>query len=72
MDGGSKDATCSLLAPYRRHFAHFESAKDRGQSDAIARGFDHSTGEIMGYLNSDDMLAPDTLHFVADYFNAPS
>jgi glycosyltransferase involved in cell wall biosynthesis len=70
MDGGSKDATCSILAPYRSHFAYFASEKDGGQADAIARGFERCTGEIMGYLNSDDMLAPDTLHFVADYFQA--
>jgi glycosyltransferase involved in cell wall biosynthesis len=70
MDGGSRDATCNVLAPYREHFAHFVSEKDRGQADAIARGFERSTGEIMGYLNSDDMLAPDALHFVADYFAA--
>src|SRR5437763_5239906 len=65
MDGGSKDATCAILAPYRPYFAHFVSQRDRGQADAIARGFEHTTGDIMGYLNSDDMLAPDALHFVA-------
>lgn len=70
MDGGSTDQTCAILAPYRQHFAHFVSAKDGGQADAIARGFERSTGDIMGYLNSDDMLAPDALHYVADYFHA--
>jgi glycosyltransferase involved in cell wall biosynthesis len=69
MDGGSKDATANILAPYRHYFTHFESQKDNGQADALARGFEHTTGEIMGYLNSDDMLAPGTLDFVADYFN---
>jgi len=69
MDGGSKDATCSILAPYRKHFAHFVSQKDGGQADAIARGFERCTGDIMGYLNSDDMLAPGALHFVAEFFN---
>src|SRR5947209_3866359 len=69
MDGGSKDATCDILAPYRRYFSHFVSQKDGGQAEAIARGFERSTGDIMGYLNSDDMLAPEALHFVADYFN---
>jgi glycosyltransferase involved in cell wall biosynthesis len=70
MDGGSKDATREILEPYRPRFAHFVSEKDRGQADALARGFERTTGEIMGYLNSDDVLAPGALHFVADYFAA--
>jgi glycosyltransferase involved in cell wall biosynthesis len=68
MDGGSTDATARVLAPYRSLFSHYVSEKDRGQADALARGFERTTGDIMGYLNSDDMLAPDALHFVAEYF----
>ena len=68
MDGGSKDQTCEVLDRYSDWFAHYVSEKDKGQADAIARGFEKSTGEIMAYLNSDDMLAPGTLQFVARYF----
>ena len=68
MDGGSTDDTVRRLAPYRARFAHFQSAKDSGQSAAIAEGFRRSSGEIMAYLNSDDILLPGTLAFVADYF----
>lgn len=68
MDGGSTDGTQEVLEPYRDRFAHYESARDKGQSDAIHRGFNHATGEIMAYLNSDDMLAPGALQFVARYF----
>jgi glycosyltransferase involved in cell wall biosynthesis len=68
MDGGSKDGTLDVLEPYRDRFAHFVSERDNGQSDAIARGFERTTGEIMAYLNSDDMLAPGTLRWVADFF----
>ena len=68
MDGGSNDSTLAAVAPYRDRFAHFESAKDKGQADAVARGFGHCTGEIMAYLNSDDMLAPGALMTVAQYF----
>ena len=49
-------------------FAYYVSEKDKGQGDAVSRGFERCTGEIMAYLNSDDMLAPDALQFVADYF----
>jgi glycosyltransferase involved in cell wall biosynthesis len=68
MDGGSKDGTMDVLAPYADRFAYLVSERDKGQSDAISRGFERSTGEIMAYLNSDDMLAPGTLSFVARYF----
>jgi glycosyltransferase involved in cell wall biosynthesis len=68
MDGGSSDGTMDVLAPYADRFAHLVSARDKGQSDAISRGFARSSGEIMAYLNSDDMLAPGTLRFVARYF----
>jgi glycosyltransferase involved in cell wall biosynthesis len=68
MDGGSNDGTVERLAPYRARFAHFQSARDDGQSAAIAAGFERATGDILGYLNSDDVLLPGTLNFVADYF----
>ena len=68
MDGGSTDGTQKVLEPYAERFAHYTSEKDKGQADAIHRGFERSTGEIMAYLNSDDMLAPGTLQFVARYF----
>jgi glycosyltransferase involved in cell wall biosynthesis len=68
MDGGSRDATADIIRKYRPHLKYAESKKDKGQADAVVRGFRHSTGEIMAYLNSDDMLAPGALQFVAQYF----
>ncbi len=68
MDGGSRDATVDVIRKYRSELKHAESKKDKGQADAVVRGFRHSTGEIMAYLNSDDMLAPGALEFVAQYF----
>ncbi len=68
MDGGSDDGTADVLAHYRDRFAHFVSERDGGQSDAIRRGFERSTGDVMAWLNSDDLLAPGALHFVARYF----
>jgi glycosyltransferase involved in cell wall biosynthesis len=67
-DGGSKDGTMDVLAPYAPRLAHLVSEKDKGQADAIHKGFARCTGDIMAYLNSDDMLAPGTLHFVAKFF----
>jgi glycosyltransferase involved in cell wall biosynthesis len=68
MDGGSTDGSAEILARYREFFSHFESAKDGGQADAVRRGFERTSGEIMGYLNSDDLLAPGALAFVARFF----
>jgi glycosyltransferase involved in cell wall biosynthesis len=68
MDGGSTDQTPEILDRYRTQVSHVESAPDRGQADAVARGFARTTGEIMAYLNSDDLLAPGTLDFVGRYF----
>ncbi len=68
MDGGSTDDTLDRIAPYMEQFSYFVSQPDGGQADAIANGFARSSGEIMAYLNSDDLLAPDALHFVANFF----
>lgn len=68
MDGGSTDETLERIEPYKDRFAHFESGPDGGQSAAIAKGFEKSTGQIMCYLNSDDVLLPGALNFVASYF----
>jgi glycosyltransferase involved in cell wall biosynthesis len=70
MDGGSTDGSREILDRYADRFAHYQSQKDGGQSDAIHQGFARSSGEIMAYLNSDDLLAPGALHFVAEYFAA--
>src|SRR5262249_22750677 len=68
MDGGSPDNTPEIIRKYRPWLTYAESKKDKGQADAVVRGFRHSTGEIMAYLNSDDMLAPGALEFVAEFF----
>ncbi|MCJ7684758.1 MAG: glycosyltransferase [Desulfobacteraceae bacterium] len=63
VDGGSTDQTLQVLKPYR----HLKviSEPDRGQADAINKGFRMTTGEIRGYLNSDDTLLPNALHSIA-------
>src|SRR6266436_2816008 len=69
MDGGSTDDTLEVLQPYIRYFHYFHSGPDSGQADAIARAFDRTSGDILAYLNSDDLLAPGTLNFIAEYFD---
>lgn len=67
-DGGSTDQTKEIIDKYRSKLAYYKSSKDKGQTNAINIGFSHSTGGIMAYLNSDDMLMPGALHFVNNYF----
>jgi glycosyltransferase involved in cell wall biosynthesis len=68
MDGGSTDGSAGIIRRYAPRLAHWESAPDRGQADAIFRGFERGTGEILGWLNSDDLLLPGALAAVADWF----
>ncbi len=70
QDGGSADGTTEVLEHYQDRLARWESAQDRGQSHALNLGFRHATGELLAYLNSDDLLLPGSLHYVARYFAA--
>ncbi len=73
QDGGSKDRSMDVVARYADRLHHSESVKDNGQADAIVRGFRHITGalapaDVMAWLNSDDLVGPGVLRFVAEYF----
>lgn len=68
QDGGSIDNSISIIERFQHQLAHWESKKDNGQSHALNLGFQHATGEIMAYLNSDDLLLSGALHYVANYF----
>jgi glycosyltransferase involved in cell wall biosynthesis len=72
IDGGSKDNSTEIIEKYKQHFAYAISEKDKGQSDAVNKGFEKSTGEIIGWLNSDDYLAPGALEAVRIAFADPS
>src|SRR5262245_45165552 len=66
-DGGSTDGTTQLLESYGDRIA-WRSGRDTGQGSAINRGFTRIDGEIMAYLNSDDILLPGALAYVAQTF----
>ncbi len=68
IDGGSSDDSPAILARYRSGIAHAESAPDRGIGHALNKGFARSTGEIMGWLNADDVLMPGALAIVGQIF----
>ena len=66
-DGGSADETIQILKSYGNKL-QWRSEPDTGQANAINRGFREVTGDIMGYLNSDDTLLPGTLAYIAKAF----
>ena len=68
MDGGSNDGTTAVIERYHNQLTHYESVKDNGQSDAINRGFEHASGDILGWLNGDDILLPGALNYIAHFF----
>jgi len=71
MDGGSNDSTLDVLNRYRPYLAHVTSAPDKGQSQAINRGFQRATGDIFAWLNSDDYYLPGALAKVVKIFSDP-
>ncbi len=67
MDGGSTDETVDILKKYDDKII-WTSEPDKGQTDAINKGIRRSTGDIIGYLNSDDTYEPEAFTTVANFF----
>ncbi len=61
FDAGSSDGTREILKRYEAGLAYWESAPDRGQADAINKGWRRATGKYVWWLNADDLLMPDSL-----------
>ena len=66
MDGGSTDNTVEVIMKYADKITFWVSEKDKGQADAINRGFKKATGDILCWLNSDDYYFSETLKYVAE------
>lgn len=69
IDGGSQDDSISIIKKYSKKLAYWVSEPDKGQSDALNKGFSKTSGEIMTWLNSDDVLMPGILNLVANIFS---
>jgi glycosyltransferase involved in cell wall biosynthesis len=68
VDGGSRDETVQRIREHEAQLAWWVSEPDGGQTDALVKGFARCTGEVMGWLCSDDLLLPGALDRVGRYF----
>ena len=69
MDGGSTDNTLEIIERYRDRIDIMISEKDKGQTDAINKGFKRATGELVGWVNSDDLLYPDCVEKIVQLYH---
>lgn len=68
IDGGSTDGSIDIIRKYERRLKYWVSEPDSGQSEAINKGWNKSTGDIIAWLNSDDTYCPGALRAVAEVF----
>jgi len=68
IDGGSTDGSLDIIKKYEDKLHYWISEKDNGMYDAINKGFARSSGDIMCWINSDDILAKGALKYIAELF----
>ena len=70
MDGGSTDDSVKIIRRYEQYLSYWDSNPDGGQSAAVAAGFRRATGEILAWINSDDVYLPGVLRRVGQFFRS--
>tara|TARA_B100001093_G_scaffold497966_1_gene545500 strand:+ start:624 stop:1373 length:750 start_codon:yes stop_codon:yes gene_type:complete len=68
IDGGSEDGTLEIIKKYQNDIGYLISKKDNGIYDAMNKGIDQASGDIIGILNSDDFYYENALEIVKKYF----
>jgi len=67
IDGASTDGSLEIIHKYQKRLAYWVSEADRGQTEAINKGFAHAKGEILAWLNSDDLYLPGAISQAVAY-----
>ncbi len=68
IDGGSTDSTIDIIKKYENYIDYWVSETDKGQSDALNKGFEKADGDIFGWLNSDDLYLPGAFFLIIDTY----
>jgi len=69
IDGGSTDGSLEIIRKYEKYLSYWISEEDNSMYEAINKGLEVASGDILAYLNSDDLYLPGTIQTVVEYFH---